>query len=69
MGDIADAMLNGDLCVGCGSFMDLTHAEGVPRYCSPQCRKDFEGPSTRPSRADRKRRRLRELERTKAGSR
>lgn len=39
MGEIADAMLNGELCEGCGVFIP-GEAEGIPRYCSVQCAKD-----------------------------
>lgn len=33
MGEIADAMIDGDLCAGCGGFIDEEGGEGVPRYC------------------------------------
>lgn len=36
MGEIADAMLEGDLCAGCGCYMD-SDGEGFPRYCSADC--------------------------------
>lgn len=38
MGEIADAMLEGDLCAGCGVYL---HGEsnGVPRYCR-DCKRD-----------------------------
>lgn len=50
MGDIADAMLDGDLCAGCGSFIDMEGGNGFPRFCSPAC-----GPSApKPSRKERK---------------
>jgi hypothetical protein len=39
MGDIADAMLNGELCEGCGVHLP-GEAPGHPRYCSKQCRAD-----------------------------
>lgn len=32
MGEIADMMLEGDLCEGCGSFLE-GEGDGVPRYC------------------------------------
>lgn len=32
MGEIADMMINGDLCEGCGVAMG-TPGEGYPRYC------------------------------------
>jgi hypothetical protein len=38
MGDIADMMLDGTLCEGCGEF--IGEDEGYPRYCSEQCKKD-----------------------------
>jgi len=37
MGDIADMMLEGILCEGCGEFIDEDGDEGVPRYCSEVC--------------------------------
>lgn len=39
MGEIADMMLDGTLCEGCGEFIE-GDASGFPRYCSPQCAKD-----------------------------
>lgn len=42
MGDIADAMLNGELCEMCGVFLDA-NPPGHPQYCSPQCAKDRNG--------------------------
>lgn len=39
MGDIADMMLDGSLCEGCGGYID-GEAEGIPRYCSKKCAKD-----------------------------
>lgn len=33
MGEIADMMLEGDLCAGCGVYMH-GDALGAPRYCS-----------------------------------
>lgn len=41
MGEIADMMLEGGLCAGCGSFIDLDGGDGFPRYCSPQCSNDY----------------------------
>lgn len=37
MGEIADMMLEGDLCAGCGAFIDEQGGDGYPRYCSKQC--------------------------------
>jgi hypothetical protein len=37
MGEIADMMLDGDLCAGCGSFVDISGGAGFPRYCSRRC--------------------------------
>jgi hypothetical protein len=37
MGEIADMMLDGTLCEGCGEFIDDDGAEGFPRYCSKEC--------------------------------
>lgn len=36
MGEIADAMLEGDLCGTCGVHMD-GEGDGFPRYCSDEC--------------------------------
>lgn len=37
MGEIAEMMLDGTLCEGCGEYIDGEGAEGFPRYCSKQC--------------------------------
>lgn len=37
-GEIADMMLEGVLCEGCGEF--IGEGDGFPTYCSPQCAKD-----------------------------
>lgn len=37
MGDIADMMLDGDLCQGCGEFMD---GEGYAQFCKG-CQKEM----------------------------
>ena len=39
MGEIAEMMLDGTMCEGCGEFLDGEGA-GYPRYCSPQCARD-----------------------------
>ncbi len=39
MGDIAEMMLDGSLCEGCGCALD-GESPGYPRYCSKRCRKD-----------------------------
>ena len=36
MGEIADMMINGDLCESCGVALE-TPGEGFPRYCSEEC--------------------------------
>lgn len=38
MGDIADMMLDGVLCEGCGVYLD-GDAPGYPRYCE-HCQKE-----------------------------
>jgi hypothetical protein len=43
MGDVAEMMLNGFLCEGCGVFLD-GEEPGFPRYCSPRCAKDRGAP-------------------------
>lgn len=40
VGEIAEMMLDGTLCEGCGSFIDDSGGMGIPRYCSPQCASD-----------------------------
>lgn len=40
MGEIAEMMLNGLMCEGCGVFMDDFEETGYPRYCSKQCARD-----------------------------
>ena len=37
MGEIAEMMLDGTLCEGCGEYIDDEGGDGIPRYCSPQC--------------------------------
>lgn len=39
MGEIAEMMLDGTLCEGCGVYIE-GEGEGFPRYCSPQCARD-----------------------------
>ncbi len=36
MGEIADMMIGGELCEGCGEFIDAGHM-GIPMYCSVEC--------------------------------
>lgn len=38
MGEIADAMLEGDLCEMCG--IPLEGGFGIPGYCSKECARD-----------------------------
>lgn len=38
MGEIAEMMLDGTLCAGCGEALE-GEGEGFPRYCSEQCAK------------------------------
>lgn len=44
MGEIAEAMLDGTLCAGCGVFLgigdDNFEPDGIPGYCSEQCARD-----------------------------
>lgn len=37
MGEVAEMMLDGTLCEGCGTYIDDEGGDGIPRYCSPQC--------------------------------
>lgn len=39
MGEMADYMLNGDDCEGCGMYLG-GGGSGFPRYCSKQCADD-----------------------------
>lgn len=39
MGEIADAMLSGELCEMCGVYIGRSDM-GIPMYCSDQCRRD-----------------------------
>lgn len=39
MGEIAEMMLDGTLCEGCGVYIE-GDAEGIPRYCSDKCARD-----------------------------
>jgi hypothetical protein len=39
MGDIADMMLEGDLCESCGAALG-GEGYGIPRYCSNECARD-----------------------------
>lgn len=42
MGDIADMMLTGIICEGCGEYLECNECEeiGIPAYCSKECAKD-----------------------------
>lgn len=37
MGEIAEMLLDGTLCEGCGSYIDDDGDEGIPQYCSREC--------------------------------
>lgn len=39
MGEIADMMLDGTLCEGCGCYLE-GGGDGFPRYCSARCAGD-----------------------------
>ena len=39
MGEIADAMIGGEMCAMCGVYLE-GEASGFPSYCSIQCAKD-----------------------------
>jgi len=36
MGEIAESMLNGELCEGCGAYLEQKGG-GYPEYCSLEC--------------------------------
>lgn len=40
MGEMAEMMINGDLCENCGSYIDEEGGDGFPRYCSESCAND-----------------------------
>lgn len=40
MGEIADMMLEGELCEMCGGLVNVDEAPGHPVYCSVECAKD-----------------------------
>lgn len=40
MGEIADMMLEGDLCEACGGALHSDETPGYPMYCSVECAKD-----------------------------
>ena len=40
MGDIADMMLEGEMCAMCGVFLTDGQEDGYPRYCSISCATD-----------------------------
>jgi hypothetical protein len=37
MGEIADMMLEGEMCAMCGVFLHDGEEDGYPRYCSITC--------------------------------
>jgi hypothetical protein len=47
MGEIAEMMLDGTLCEGCGAYLD-GDGEGFPRYCD-DCRKERKSASPHPN--------------------
>ncbi len=60
MGDVADMMLEGDLCGGCGVYLP-GQGQGEPRYCrdcrcptSKACRPKTDHPMTRCKACNRK---------------
>lgn len=40
MGEVADAMLNGDVCEMCGVYLENDPEMGIPMYCSEDCARD-----------------------------
>lgn len=48
MGEIADMMLEGTLCAGCGEVLDSAisgdEPAGFPQYCSDQCVREHGAP-------------------------
>lgn len=45
MGEIAESMLSGEMCEGCGIYLECDECEnnGIPAYCSPECAKNRGG--------------------------
>lgn len=43
MGEIADAMISGEMCNGCGVYLD-GEPVGFPAFCSQQCARDMGQP-------------------------
>lgn len=50
MGEIADSMLGGEMCAGCGQWLECMLQEkvkhpcsemGIPVYCSEACAKEY----------------------------
>lgn len=41
MGEMADDIIEGRACA-CGEYFE-DEGDGIPRFCSKQCRKDFGG--------------------------
>lgn len=39
MGEIADAMIGGEMCAMCGVYL-AGEPSGIPSYCSAQCARD-----------------------------
>lgn len=40
MGEIADMMLEGEMCEGCGEYLEDGDNAGIPDYCSEECARD-----------------------------
>lgn len=40
MGEIADAMIGGEMCVMCGMYLE-GDGYGIPRACSNECARDY----------------------------
>ncbi len=40
MGEIAELMLNGDMCEMCGVNLENEEDAGIPMYCSKECARD-----------------------------
>lgn len=53
MGEIAEMMLDGTLCEGCGVYME-GEGQGFPRYCSRACEPaGYRTPSRKPNKGKR----------------
>ncbi len=63
MGEIADMMMDGTICAGCGEYLDHGEGDGIPRYCGPECEPKPAPPRKKKTAAQRKARALKQRRR------